>query len=129
MHSFAPVALMFLLAALAGAAMLFASRLLGPKRMTRGKAYPYECGMPLLDGVRRRFGVHFYLVAALFILFDIEVAFLLPWALVLRDMGRPAMAVMLVFLGILFAGSAYLWKKGAFDWSAGLRPPGKDEPS
>ena len=111
-----PVAIMALLATGVAAGMLIFSWLLGPKRMTAEKAYPYECGMALLDEARKRQSVRFYLVAALFILFDIEVAFLFPWALVFRDLGLGGFVEMLVFLGVLLAGFVYIWKRGALEW-------------
>jgi NADH-quinone oxidoreductase subunit A len=111
-----PVAIMALLATGVAAGMLLLSWLLGPKLMTKKKAFPYECGMPLLDEARKRQSISFYLVAALFILFDVEVAFLFPWALVFRDLGIGGFAEMLVFLGLLLAGFVYVWRRGALEW-------------
>lgn len=116
LESYIPIGVMALLATAGGGFLLFLSWLLGPKRMTAEKAQPYECGMPLLDESYKRLSVRFYLVAAIFILFDIEAAFIFPWALVFRDLGMAGFIEMLVFLGLLASGFAYLWKRGAFDW-------------
>ena len=81
------------------------------------KAYPYECGMRLLDTPRKKFSVRFYLVAALFIIFDLEIAFIYPWAVGFRDMMGWAMFVeMMVFMGILLVGFIYIWRRGVLDW-------------
>ncbi|UCF80301.1 MAG: NADH-quinone oxidoreductase subunit A [Acidobacteriota bacterium] len=111
-----PVAIVAVIATGAAAGMLILSWFLGPKRMTAEKAFPYESGMPLLDEQRKRHSVRFYLVAALFILFDIEVAFLFPWSLVFRDLGVGGFVEMLVFIGLLLAGFVYVWRRGALEW-------------
>jgi NADH-quinone oxidoreductase subunit A len=80
------------------------------------KLSPYECGFEAFDDARRRFDVRFYLVAILFIIFDLEVAFLFPWAVSLRDIGVLGFWSMVVFLGILTVGFIYEWKKGALEW-------------
>ncbi|MEX0815493.1 MAG: NADH-quinone oxidoreductase subunit A [Dongiaceae bacterium] len=80
------------------------------------KLSPYECGFEAFDDARRRFDVRFYLVAILFIIFDLEVAFLFPWAVSLRDIGVFGFWSMVVFLGILTVGFIYEWKKGALEW-------------
>jgi len=101
-----------------------ASHLLAPRRPTPSKLAPYESGMPPLGDAHERFSVKFYLVAMLFIVFDIETVFLIPWAAIYfpgRDGGGPGMgfllAEMLVFLGVLAVGYVYVWKRGAFDWN------------
>jgi NADH-quinone oxidoreductase subunit A len=90
---------------------------LGRKVRTKRKLSPYESGMPLLDDSHKRISVKFFIVAMMFILFDVEAAFLYPWAVVFREGGLAVFAEMLVFVVVLFLGYAYLWKKGAFDWS------------
>ena len=80
------------------------------------KLYPYECGMPVEGTPRQRFSVRFYVVGMLFILFDLETAFLLPWAVVYRRLGMFGLIEMFVFLGILLLGYVYAWRKGAFEW-------------
>lgn len=90
--------------------------LLGPRRPTPAKLDVYESGMLPYGDARRRFPVHYYVVAVLFILFDIEVIFLYPWAVVLRKLAWFGLAQVGVFLGILLIGFVYVWKKGALDW-------------
>jgi NADH-quinone oxidoreductase subunit A len=80
------------------------------------KLAPYECGMPAVSDARERHPIQFYLVAMIFLLFDIEVAFLYPWAMALRDLSWPGLVQILVFFAILIAGYAYVWKKGALTW-------------
>ncbi|NIP41262.1 MAG: NADH-quinone oxidoreductase subunit A [candidate division Zixibacteria bacterium] len=88
----------------------------GPKRPTESKNMPYESGMTPIGPGTRRVPVHFYLIAVLFILFDIEVVFFLPWAVVFRKLGLFALLEMFVFVGILLVGFIYAWKKGALEW-------------
>lgn len=90
--------------------------LFGPRRPTPAKLDVYESGMLPYGDARRRFPVHYYMVAVLFILFDIEVIFLYPWAVVLRKLAWFGLAQVGVFLGILLIGFFYVWKKGALDW-------------
>ena len=92
------------------------SSVLGPRKPTPEKAAPYECGMPPVGDARERQSVKFYLVAMIFLLFDIEVAFLYPWAMALRDLGWSGYFQVLVFLGLLLAGYVYVWRKGVLDW-------------
>ncbi|HEX4562340.1 MAG TPA: NADH-quinone oxidoreductase subunit A [Gemmatimonadales bacterium] len=103
--------------------MLVASHLFGPRRPTPVKVAPYESGMPPLGSAHERFSIKFYLVAMLFIVFDIETVFLIPWATIYfgsGSAGGPGMGFllveMLVFLVILFVGYIYVWKRGAFQW-------------
>ena len=92
-------------------------RLVSPKKPTAEKSAPYECGMPPVGDARERHSVKFYLVAMIFLLFDIEVAFLYPWAMAIRDLRWMGFAQVLVFFAILVAGYAYVWKKGALTWN------------
>jgi NADH-quinone oxidoreductase subunit A len=92
------------------------SNLLGPSKPTPEKSAPYECGMPAVGDARERMSVKFYLVAMIFLLFDIEVAFLYPWAMALRDLGWPGFVQVVLFMGLLLAGYTYVWRKGALDW-------------
>jgi NADH-quinone oxidoreductase subunit A len=104
-----------------GATILALSALLGPRRPKEEKLDPYECGVPILDSARERFTVHFYLVAIMFMLFDIESVFLIPWAVtyqeILGQIGRWALLEVGVFVGILGFGLLYIWKRGLLKWS------------
>jgi NADH-quinone oxidoreductase subunit A len=130
MSGWTAIAIMIALGAAFGAGNLLLSRLLGPHRPTPEKLAPYECGMPPVGDARERHSVKFYLVAMIFLLFDIEVAFLYPWAMAFRDLGRllgwAALAQVVIFFGILLSGYVYVWKKGVLDWGpAGTEPMGK----
>jgi NADH-quinone oxidoreductase subunit A len=94
------------------------SAIFGPRKPTPEKSAPYECGMPPVGDARERQSVKFYLVAMIFLLFDIEVAFLYPWAMALRDLGWNGFIQVLLFMALLLAGYIYVWRKGALDWSA-----------
>jgi len=93
-----------------------ASRLVGVHRPDSEKLSPYECGFEAFEDARMKFDVRYYLVAILFILFDLEIAFLFPWAVVLQEIGFFGFMAMMVFLGILVVGFIYEWKKGALEW-------------
>jgi NADH-quinone oxidoreductase subunit A len=90
--------------------------LLGPRRPDLEKDSPYECGFEAFESARMKFDVRYYLVAILFIIFDLEIAFLFPWAVVLEELGMGGFIAMSVFLGILVVGFIYEWHKGALDW-------------
>jgi NADH-quinone oxidoreductase subunit A len=102
--------------ALVGFIAIGLGTLFGPKRSTDKKAMPYESGMNPIGPGTRRIPVRFYLIAVLFILFDIETIFLLPWAIVFRRLGLFGLAEMAVFIAILLVGYIYAWKKGALEW-------------
>ena len=119
------VVIMIVLGVGFGGVMIGLSLLLGPKNPTPEKMAPYECGMPAVGDARERQSVKFYLVAMIFLLFDIEVAFLYPWAMALRDLGWTGFVQVLLFMALLLAGYIYVWRKGALDWGneiAGRRP-------
>ncbi|HEX4932012.1 MAG TPA: NADH-quinone oxidoreductase subunit A [Gemmatimonadaceae bacterium] len=99
-----------------GAFTVFISQLLGPKKVTPEKLAPYECGVPPVGDARERMSVQFYLVAMVFLLFDIEVAFLYPWALAARDLGWTGYVQIVLFMAILACGYVYIWRKGVLDW-------------
>jgi NADH-quinone oxidoreductase subunit A len=101
--------------AIAGAAV-GASQIAARQRPDAEKLSPYECGFDAFDDARRRFDVRFYLVSLLFIIFDLEVAFLFPWAVALGDIGAFGFWSMVIFLGVLTVGFAYEWRKGALEW-------------
>jgi len=92
------------------------SGVLGPKKPSPEKSAPYECGMPAVGDARERQSVKFYLVAMIFLLFDIEVAFLYPWAMALRELGWNGFVQVLLFMALLLSGYVYVWRKGALDW-------------
>ena len=94
----------------------FLGQLLSPSNPNKGKVSPYECGFDAFDDSRRQFDVRFYLVAILFIIFDLEVAFLFPWAVSLGGIGVFGFWAMMLFLAVLTVGFIYEWKKGALDW-------------
>ena len=98
-------------------AMLGLSAWIGVKRPSREKLSPYECGIQPVGDARERFSVSYYLVAMLFILFDVEAVFLYPWAVVYKSLKWAGFLEMFLYIAILLAGYVYLWKKGALDWS------------
>jgi NADH-quinone oxidoreductase subunit A len=117
LDAYGPLLLMFLAAMGISGAILTLSALVGQHKHNRSKDQPYECGITPTGDAREPFSVQFYLVALLFILFDIEAIFLYPWALVYRDLRLFGFVEMLLYIIILFAGYVYLWKKGALDWN------------
>ena len=115
-ESYLPILMLMLFAIGIAGAMILLSAVLGPRLRTRRKLDTYESGMPLLDASRKRVSIQFFLIAMVFILFDVEIAFLYPWALVFPSGGAPLFGEMVVFLLVLGVGYAYLWKNKAFDW-------------
>ena len=111
-----PVILFILIGVAVGVAPQVLGFLLGPRRPDQAKNSPYECGFEAFEDARMKFDVRYYLVAILFILFDLEIAFLFPWAVALDSIGIVAMAAMGVFLLVLVVGFVYEWKKGALEW-------------
>ncbi|MFN8751087.1 MAG: NADH-quinone oxidoreductase subunit A [Betaproteobacteria bacterium] len=120
LENYFPILLFILIGLLVGAVPIALgggiTRLLGHHRPDAEKLSPYECGFEAFEDARMKFDVRYYLVAILFILFDLEIAFLVPWAVVLRDIGDFGFMAMVVFLAILVVGFVYEWKKGALDW-------------
>src|SRR5512136_2048080 len=113
---YAAIAAFILVATLVGFIAIGLGTIFGPKRTTARKAMPYESGMNPIGPGTRRMPVRFYLIAVLFILFDIETVFFLPWAIVFRQLGLFGLAEMAVFILILLVGYFYAWKKGALEW-------------
>jgi len=111
-----PVLIHFLVVVAVTAAILGLSAWVGVKRPSRVKLSPYECGMPPVGNARDRFSVSFYLVAMLFILFEVEAVFLYPWAIIFKGLKWFGFLEMLLYIAILLAGYVYIWKKGALDW-------------
>ena len=116
LESYFPILLFILVGLAVGVALPVVGRLLGPNRPDSEKLSPYECGFEAFEDARMKFDVRYYLIAILFILFDLEIAFLFPWAIALDDVGLFGFWAMMLFLGILVVGFAYEWKKGALDW-------------
>jgi NADH-quinone oxidoreductase subunit A len=117
LDTYGPLLLMFILACGLSGVLIAASTLVGRHKRTPEKDLPYECGMRPTGDAREPFSVHFYLVALLFILFDIEAIFLYPWALVYHDLKVFGFVEMLLYIMILLVGYIFLWKKGALDWN------------
>ena len=116
LESYLPVILFILVGVAVGVAPQMLGFLLGPRRPDAEKNSPYECGFEAFEDARMKFDVRYYLVAILFILFDLEIAFLFPWAVVIPDIGFFGYAAMMLFLAILIVGFVYEWKKGALEW-------------
>ena len=116
LSDYAPIAALLILSTGLSAIIVFLSRLLGPYRPTMRKLTPYESGMQPYGEAIRRIPVKFYRVAVLFILFDIEIIFFLPWAVVFRDLGGYGLVVMGVFFFVLMVGFVYEWKVGGLEW-------------
>lgn len=111
-----PIAILFAVSTLIAVAVVVFGHLIGPRRPSERKAAPYESGMEPIGPGTRRMPVRFYLVAVLFILFDIEVIFFFPWAVNFRSLGMFGLIEMFVFIMILLVGYVYAWKKGALEW-------------
>jgi NADH-quinone oxidoreductase subunit A len=111
-----PIAVLLILSTIVAGLTIALGHLFGPHRPSERKGPPYESGMTPFGPGMRRMPVRFYMVAVLFILFDIEVVFFLPWAVVFRKLGLFGVVEMLVFVGVLVVGFIYAWKKGALEW-------------
>jgi len=115
--SYLPILVLALLAAGFALATLLLSSVLGPRRPSQDKLSPYECGIDPVGSAREKFSVKFYVVAMLFIIFDIEIVFLYPWAVILSSLKLFGLIEMIFFLGILLIGLLYVWKKGGLEWT------------
>jgi NADH-quinone oxidoreductase subunit A len=122
MHGWVPILLMLVMGAGFGAVNVIGAHLLAPRKPTPEKLAPYECGMPPVGDARERHPVQFYLVAMIFLLFDIEVAFLYPFSMALRQLGWPGLVQLMLFFLIMLAGYVYVWRKGVLDWGHRARP-------
>ena len=111
-----PIFIFFIVAVGFALVTLFLSAIFGKRKITPQKMIPYECGMDPIGEARKRFSVRFYIVAMLFIVFDIEAVFLYPWAVIFRDLKIFGLVEMGVFIAILLVGFVYVWKKGALEW-------------
>jgi NADH-quinone oxidoreductase subunit A len=113
---FLPILLVFALAAVVAAALLFIPQMIAPRRLSAVKAAPFECGKDPIEVTEGRFAIKFSTIAIFFILIDIELLFIWPWAMLSRQLGWFGFVEMLVFLGILMLGFAYIWRKGGLEW-------------
>jgi len=116
LENYLPILVFLILGLIFGVVPIAMAFMLGPQRPDSAKLSPYECGFEAFEDSRMKFDVRFYLVAILFIIFDLEIAFMFPWAVALKDIGVFGFWAMLVFLGILVIGFIYEWKKGALEW-------------
>jgi NADH-quinone oxidoreductase subunit A len=128
LYDYLAIVLMFIVAAGFAVGNILLSQLVGQRKRTKTKLMPYECGKDPVGSARERFSVKFYLIAMIFILFDIEVIFLIPWAVVFKTLAGPAYGLstlayveMMLFIALLLAGYIYVIRKGAFDWSESAR--------
>ena len=116
LENYLPVLVFMVVGIAIGGIMIVLGFVLSPNRPDSEKLSPYECGFEAFEDARMKFDVRYYLVAILFIIFDLEIAFLFPWAVVLTDIGMFGYTAMAIFLGILVIGFIYEWKKGALEW-------------
>ena len=135
---YAPIAIMFIVAMGFAASQLLVTQLIGPRKRTATKLMPYECGKDPIGGARDRFSIKFYTVAVIFLLFDIEVLFIIPFAVAFKSLlyeqqisgiafGTIAFVEILVFVATLIVGYIYVWKKGTFDWGLQARAEAREE--
>ena len=113
---YVPILMVFAFAAVVAAALLFIPSLIAPRRLTAIKLEPFECGKDPLSVPEGRFAIKFSTIAIFFIIFDIELIFLWPWAVLYRTLGWFGFAEMMVFLGFLMLGFLYIWRKGGLEW-------------
>jgi NADH-quinone oxidoreductase subunit A len=116
LENYLPVLIFIIFGLAIGFVMMTIGKVLGPSRPDAKKLSPYECGFEAFEDARMKFDVRYYLVAILFIIFDLEIAFLFPWAIVLKQIGMFGFIAMVVFLGILVIGFIYEWMRGALEW-------------
>lgn len=124
MKEYIPILIVFIFVAGFAVTNIVLSHLVGKRKNTRAKLMPYECGMDPVGSAHQRFSVKFYLIAMLFILFDIEAVFLLPWAVVFKSLSQTLISgrsfiffEMMIFIAVLLVGYVYVWKKGLFEWT------------
>ncbi len=116
LENYFPILLFILVGLVVGLGPLILGKLVSPHKPDSEKNSPYECGFEAFEDARMKFDVRYYLIAILFILFDLEIAFLFPWAVVLKEIGLAGFLAMLLFLGVLVVGFVYEWVKGALEW-------------
>ncbi len=116
MNEYIPVLIMLFLAVSTAAGMIIATTLIGPKKNFADKMEPFECGESPIVSPKQRYSIKFYLIALLFVIFDIEAVFLYPWAVLFKDLGMFGFIEMMIFIFILSIGLIYVWKRGALEW-------------
>lgn len=116
LNEYMPIAMFLVVAAGVGIALMVLGTILGPSRPGAEKLSPYECGFVAFEDSHIQFDVRYYLIAITFIVFELEIAFVLPWAVIFRDLGMLGLVKMGIFLGFLLLGFIYAWKKGALEW-------------
>ena len=116
LENYLPLIVMIAVGLIFGLSNIFLDQWLGPRRTTRSKLTTYESGMEPIKTARERFTIKFYLVAMMFILFDIEIIFMYPWAVQFRELGMNGFIAMILFMVLLFSGYIYVWKKGTLEW-------------
>lgn len=116
MESYIPLIVMIVIGVVFGVSNIFLSEILGPRKSTKAKLSTYESGMEPIQSARERFSVKYYLVAMMFILFDIEVVFMYPWAVQFRELGMYGFVAMMLFMALLFSGYVYILKRGVLEW-------------
>ena len=115
-QNYVPIFIFLLVAFAIAAGTLVVASIIRPKNPSKTKLMPYECGIDPLDDARKRYTIRFYIVAILFVVFDVETIFLFPWAVQFKALGMFGFLEMLIFLGILIVGYIWIWKKGALEW-------------
>lgn len=115
-QNYVPIFIFIAIIAVALPLTLLAAKLVRPENPSRAKLMPYECGIDPIDNARGRYTVRFYIVAILFVVFDVETIFLFPWAVQFKALGRFGLLEMFIFLGILIVGYVWIWRKGALEW-------------
>jgi len=116
LENYLPILIFLLVGLILGSVLFAMGYMLGPHRPDSEKDSPYECGFEAFEDARMKFDVRYYLVAILFIIFDLEIAFFFPWAVALRKIGMVGFWSMMLFLGVLLVGFIYEWRKGALEW-------------
>ena len=114
--NYLPILILLVISSVMGVVVIVLGTIIGPRHPTPRKLQPYESGMTPIGPAQRRFPIKFYLIAVLFILFDVEIIFLYPWAVVFRQLGWFGFIEMLIFVGILLVGYVYAWRQGALEW-------------
>ena len=116
LQNYLPILIFLIVGLVLGVVLFTVGYFLGPRKPDAAKNSPYECGFEAFEDARMQFDVRYYLIAILFIIFDLEIAFFFPWAVALREIGMVGFWAMMLFLGVLVVGFIYEWRKGALEW-------------